>query len=261
MALESESMYRRFGGLALPVRGTSIGETGLASLDPGRDFLLEYFAAAINSELTEVWVAVVGNLPAGHPMKTAPVRPVRDTFPDEPTEVALTQRKSRFPLLAVNRSGRARYERQTLEIARRVQPWMLHYILGPLDVIDQRQLKDICVAVADVVEGAIEMRLHGGYQSGALQFFSDDPNDPFRGRHFSSIRFDGYDGPGQAVFGGDNSSIVYWAIEMQLETHELGSYIVEAEGDLDAADITAGVGGGEGLTPALVIAATDQDPH
>lgn len=261
MPLETDSMFERLGGLELPVRTAEIDGSGLASLDPGRDLLLELFAAAINSELSEAWTATCATLPAAHPFREAPVTPVRDTLPDEPTEQILRQRVGRFPMLAIHRSGIGRYEQMSLEITRLVQPWTLHYILGPLDIIDQRKLKDACVAVAKIVALVVRRRGHASFQSGALQFFSGDEEEPFRGSQFASIRIDSHEGPGQAAFGGEASTTMYWAMEIKLETTETSGYDPEAEGDLDAMDLTVGVGGDEGITPALVIGASDQDPQ
>jgi len=258
MSLETESMFERFGGLDLPVRTADIGASGLAALDPQRDRLLELFAAAINSELTEAWTAALANV--GGPRDRLGASPVSDKLPDEPTEQALTQRVTKFPVLAIHRQGTGSYEEQTLEITRLKQPWGLHYILGPLDLIDARQLKDVCVAVAKIVAGVVRRRGHKAFEGGALQFFGD--NSPDEPSPFTSVKLVSHEGPGQAVFAGNDSKLTFWAIEMRLETTEVASFDSDAEGsDFDSADITVGVGGGEGLTPSLIIAKTDQDPN
>lgn len=258
MPLETDSLFQRLGGLESPFRATGLRTGGFAALDPQRDVLLELFAAAINAELGEAWTALCEAFPL--PRDKFGASPVTDKLPDEPTEQLLTQRKSKFPLLAIHRSGSGVYEPATLEVMRLRQPWSLHYILGPLDAIDARQFKDVCVAVAKIVALVIKRRGHQAYQSGALQFFG--PGSPNTPAPFSSVRLVSHEGPGQAVFGGDTSTTIFWAIEMRLETTEISSDVEDANGgDLDAADITVAVGGSEGLLPAMIIAKTDQDPN
>lgn len=254
MPLEADSMYERLGGLELPVRGSSIGQTGLASLDPSRDLLLELFKSAINSELGEAWAKVTQAIGT---RKGLGDLPVFDTLPDEPSEQLMQQRKAGFPLLALHRSGAAQYEPFTLEITRLVQPWTLHYILGPLDIIDGRQLKDICVAVGKIVALVVRRRGHQSFQGGALQFFGDAaPTNP---SPLTSLRLVSHEGPGQAVFAQENGATMYWAIELRLESTEVSSYVEGAHGGLiDGIDITVGVGG-EDILPAVIIASSDTD--
>jgi hypothetical protein len=258
MPLENESLYQKLGGLDLPVMAGDVGVSGLAALDPGRDLLLALFASAINSELGDAWTVALGNV--GGARANLGASPVTDTLPDEPTEAVLQQRKCRFPLLALHRSGTGNYDQVTLELGRLTQPWTLHYILGPLDVIDARQLKDVCVAVAKIVALVIRKRGHKSYQNGALQFFG--ANSPDDASPFTSLRIVSHEGPGQAAFGGDTSSTIYWAIEIRLESTEVTS---DAEGadscDLEGMSLTVGLGGGEGVLPSAIVAKTDSDPN
>lgn len=244
----SESSLETFGGLTLPAVEDDSTDT-LASLDPARDALLAFFAAAINSELGAAWSAITGMLQVGHRLDGT--QPVQSTFPDEPTEQYLTQVKKAFPLLALHRSGTGTYTQLTLETIRLVHPWKLYYILGPIDVIDSRKLKDVCVAVAKVIAIVIRDRKHQAYESGALQFFD----------YFTSIRTVSHEGPGQAAYAGDKSTTIYWAIEINLETVERSGYVDGSQGsDFEAMDIIANVGGDGGIQPALVLGATDADP-
>jgi hypothetical protein len=255
--LEADSVFERLGDLEFPFRAPAPGALGgLASLDPSRDLLLELFQSAINSELGPAWAQVIGNL--GGQRENLGLQPVSDVLPEEPTEQLLRQRKSTFPLLAIHRSGTATYESFTLEITRLVQPWTLHYILGPLDIIDGRQLKDICVAVAKLVALVIRKRGHQSFQGGALQFFGELAAD--QPSPLSSLRLVNHEGPGQAVFGSDGGATMYWAIEMHLESGEISSYVEDGQAcALDAADINAGAGTGGEILPAVVLAATDNE--
>lgn len=253
MPIEAESMYERFGALKLPLRADDISDSGLASLDPSRDLLLDLFASAINSELGEVYAKVrleVAN------RETLGDLPVSDTLPDEPSQANMQQRKGLFPMLALHRAGTAQYEQYTLEITRIVQPWSLHYILGPLDLIDGRKLKDICSAIPKIVAMVIRRRGHASFQGGALQFFGEE--SPSQPSPLSSVRIVSHEGPGQAVFG--ESATIYWAVEMKLESTETSGYVEEAQGtDLDGATMSVSVGGGEGLLPDMIIAKTDPE--
>lgn len=253
--LETDSVFERLGDLELPFRASQVGDTGLASLDPSRDLLLELFESAINSELGDAFQKI---RQATGELENFGWLPVSDKLPDEPTEQLLRQRKSLFPLLAIHRSGTATYESFTLEITRLLQPWTLHYILGPLDIIDGRQLKDICVAVAKVVALVIRKRGHQSFQNGALQFSGDHaPDQP---SPLTSLRLVNHEGPAQAVFGGTGSATMYWAIEMHLESGEISSYVEDGQaGPLDAADLAVGAGSGGEILPNVVLAATDND--
>jgi hypothetical protein len=226
----SESMLETMGGLSLPAVEDSDNST-LASLDPGRDILLALFAAAINSELGAAWTAVTNTLGVGH--RLYGTSPVQDTLPDEPTEQVLTQRKTGFPLLALHRTGSGTFEDMTMEITRLTQPWKLHYVLGPLDIIDSRKLKDVCIAAGKVVALTLRERKHLAYEDGDLQF--EDV--------FSSIRVVSQEGPTQAGFGGSEDSTMYWAIALNLETTEISDDVEGSTGLLDAADFIFGVGG------------------
>jgi hypothetical protein len=244
----SESMLQTMGGLTLPAVEDSDNDT-LASLDPARDQLLAFFAAAINSELGAAWTAVTDTLGASH--RLYGTSPVQDTLPDEPTEQFLTQRKTGFPLLALHRVGTGQYQRLTLELTRLVQPWKLYYILGPLDIIDVRKLKDVCVAVGKIVALATHTRKHKAYDDEALQFFD----------LFTSVRVVSHEGPGQAAYAGDSSTTIFWAIEINLETVERSGYVEGSEGsDAEALDVIAGVGGDEGIQPELVLGSSDAEP-
>lgn len=250
---DSDRTFATFGDLELPVRAADISESGLAALDPSRDLLLELFQAAINADLGEAFAAA--REPLGYREQLGEL-PVSDVLPGEPTEQNMRQRVGRFPLLALHRSGVGQYAMHTLELGRLTQPWSLHYILGPLDIIEGRQLKDICVAVAKVVATAIRKRGHQAFMDGALQFFGS--GSPGRFSPLTSVRIVSHEGPGQAVFGDPNGATMYWAIEMQLETTELLSEDPDAEGDLESTSLTVAVGGSdEGTTPDFII--VDQD--
>jgi hypothetical protein len=249
MPVQTESLYQSFGGTTFPTTAADVTDT-LVSLDPGRDLLLELFASAINSELGEVWTAVTGTMGTSHPF--AGTTPVQGKLPEEPTRQNLTSLKKGFPLLALHRDPEeeTKYEPYTLEVDKLTQQWKLHYILGPLDVIDQRKLKDIGQAVAKIVKLVIKKRGHPSYQSGALQFFGDTGS-------FSRVDLLSSKGPTQAGFGEGSDTTIYWSMLMKLETEELSSFVEGSLAEVEAADISVGIGGGEGILPDAISAQTD----
>lgn len=245
----SESLLQSFGALELPAVENAADGT-LASLDPGRDQLLALFKAAINSELGAAWAAVVDGTRFG---EAATPLPVMDTLPARPTEQTLTQRRSDWPLLCLHRDGRGTFEDHTIGNRRLTQPWKLHWIVGPIDLIDQRKVLDAGQAIAKVIDLVIQQRGHLAYEGGALQFFTNTSS-------FAGVDLKGYQGPDQAGFAGDRSTTFFWAVELDLETVEVSNYREGSFGLVDALDVTAGVGGGEGVQPALVIGSSDAEP-
>jgi hypothetical protein len=245
----AESMLQKFGGLVLPPSGDA--ETGGASLDPARDMLLEFFQAVINSELGDAWVVATAGLPGNHPVGKS-ATPVAWCYPDEPTQQVLTQAKVAFPILALHRSGAGTFGDYGLERDKLTQPWRLHYIVGPLDVCDQRKLKDFGVAAAKCIRLAIRQRRHKAYQNGALQFFSD--TSALAGVELQSFEV------GPAVFTGGDSGSPFWAAEMVLETVELSGWVEGSEeSGLDGMDLVVGVGDEHEIAPALVLGSTDSE--
>ena len=245
----AESMLQKFGGLVLPPSGDA--ETGGASLDPARDMLLEFFQAVINSELGDAWTTSTAGLPADHLVGKS-VAPIALCYPDEPTQQLLTQARVAFPILALHRSGTGVFGDYGFERDKLTQTWRLHYILGPLDVIDRRKLKDFGVAAAKAIRLAIRQRKHKAYQDGALQFFGD--TSALAGVELQSFEV------GPAVFTGGDSGSPFWAAEMVLETVELSGWVEGSEeSELEGLDVVAGVGDEDEIAPALVLGSSDAE--
>ena len=240
----ADSLYQTFGALQFPASVDSESGT-LTSLDPARDQLLDFFKTAINSELTTAWQAVTDN-----PLGAAATAPVMDTYPGEPVQQAMTQRKGGWPLLALHRDGAGTFSDYTLERRRLTQNWKLHYILGPLDVIGERKIKDICVAIPKLLDLVIRERRHRSYQSGELQFFADTSG-------LAAVDLVSFE-TGQAVFaGGDESSTRFVACEMTLATIEYSGYVAGSEeSDLTGLDIAVGVGDESEILPDAILAST-----
>lgn len=247
-----ESLLQRFGGLQLPAEANETDST-LTSLDPARDTLLALFAAAINSELGAAWTAVVRDLPVDH--RLSGTSPVQSTLPFIPTEQHLLQVKKGFPILCLAREGRGEFADHGLELDKLTQPWKLHWIIGPLDVIDQRKILDIGQAIAKVLRLVIRKRGHKAYQSGALQFFDDTTP-------LSSVELTGFVGPAHAGYAGDASTVIFWAVEADLVTTEISADLEDSGGcDIDALDLMLGVGDETEIVPAMVIAQSDAEPE
>lgn len=248
----TQSLNESFGGLRLPVHAGDVTTT-LAPLEPGRDMLLELFSAALNAELTEAWHKVTQSIPSGQ--KIDRDKPVADTFPGEPTKQAFQERKPAFPLLALHPTGRGLYEPHLIGIRKLVQPWELHYILGPLDVADNRRLQDICRAASKIIERTTERGAHPGYKGGAQQFGGDDPAVSL----FGGIEVTGHEGPGGALVLGDEGSTPYYAITIFLTTVEYtGEDTSQTSVPLQGADYDMGIGGEPaGTIHGLLYANTD----
>jgi len=242
------SMVLTAGDLHLPVVAADFTTTA-TPLDPGRAKLAALFKAAINDELGEVWTKLTAGLTAGHPFYGT--TPVEDVLELEPTPKVMQERRPAWPLLCIHRTGTAQWSEHTLEIDKVVQPWALHYILGPLDIAGLRQFGDICVAVAKIVMAVIRRRGHASYESGALQFF------PGKGG-FASITMTSTEGPGQASFAGDEHRTVYYAMTLHLETMETNVDLAGEAGDFDAVDFDVSVGNDAESVPSLIQAASDQ---
>ncbi len=243
----SESLLQSFGKLQLPATQDTATNT-LASLDPGRDQLLALFQAAINSELGAAWTAVV----AGTKLQGKLL--CNDLLPSKPTEQALQQRKSDFPLLCLHRDGRGVAEDFTLERDKLTQPWKLHWILGPVDMIEQRKILDVGQAIFKVCRLVARQRKHRAYQNGALQFFGDTSA-------FASLDVTGYEGPDQAGFAGGEGKTYYWAVEIDITTTELSDYVEGSEeSSLEGADLRLHLGSDEGILPDAVLWSSDAEP-
>lgn len=249
----TQSLHETFGGLSLPV-GEEDVDTTLAPLDPGRDAMLALFAAALNAEFGAAWVKVAGQLRLD-PEKFDLENPVGDTYPGEPTPAVMQERKGKFPLMAVHRSGEHEYEAKTLELDQLRQPWEVHYILGPLSVEGVRKLYDVLISASKVLRRTVERRGHPAYLDGEEIFFPDGLAP------FSTCEVRGGQ-MGQAHFAGDEKQTPYYALTLRLETTEIARVTEGSDGGpFIATDYSFGIGdgpGGEGVIHGLLYATTDQ---
>jgi len=253
-----DSIFQGFGALKFPLNSDDITD-GLTPLDPARKILIDLFEAAINAELGNVWQKVVGRSAA--PAITGQLdggnaHPFFDTLPVafklelEPNATTLLQLKPKFPMLCVHRAGTGTFEPHTLEEDRLVQPWDVHYVLGPLDVADLRKVADICVPIAKLLRMVVRQRGHKSYQSGALQFF------PGAGG-LMAVDLESFEGPGQARFAGDESGTLYYAMTAHLKTSELTSDDNSVFPDAEGTDFQIGVGNQLEILPGLIYASSD----
>ena len=245
-----ESVFTSFGGLDLPVTDSDVTDS-LSSLDPARDRMLAWFAAAINAEFQSVWTEAIAALPSGHDLGAAPVQ---DTMPFEPTPRLMKERKASFPLLALHRTGRATFESLTLEEDRLTQNWNLHLILGTMGIDGQRRILDIASAVAKTIAVSIRCFGHPAYESGANQLEAGD---------IHSLELVASTGPAAARFDGDDDSPTYWAITLELVTTENTSPNIAHEKMIDGLDLDMDVGGAGSpdISPSFIVASSDQDPN
>jgi hypothetical protein len=152
----SDSLYRQWGAVALPLAATS--EADLSSLDPARDILLELFAAALISELTPRWANAV----AGTPLVGN--QPVQSKLPAIPDLDAMRQVYQAFPLLAVGRTDDPQTEDElTLWQNRITSRWSVNYILGPLELGNQLKLGDVLTEAARILSSVLHAGGHKAY--------------------------------------------------------------------------------------------------
>lgn len=246
----TDSVFTSFGALDLPVSDEDVSGS-LVSLDPARDRLLAWFAAAINAEFQSVWTEVLAALPSGHGLGA---NPVADTLPFEPTPRLMKERKAAWPLLALHRTGSPTFESLTLEDDRMTQNWQAHYILGPMDLEKQRRLLDLPQAIAKMLAVSIRCFGHPSYESGANQIEAAD---------LESLELVNMSGPGAARFDGDEDSTTYWAMSLELRSTENTEPNNANDQFLSGIDLTLNVGGAgsPSINPALIEAQTDEDPN
>jgi hypothetical protein len=231
----------------------------LNSADPAKRILADLFKAAINADTSAAWRNVVGY--AGGPSGLGSTHALYGTYPVngevlelEPDAVLMTQRRAKFPMLAIHRFGDGALEPFTLEESRFVQSWLLHWVMGPGDTAEAHKLLGIAVEIRRLVERVIRAKGHPAYQDGASVFGGASG--------IGGITLARTQGPGQAKFGDSDEGTIFWAYTLELRITEYSDEQVnplDYVGDLEAADFNIGVGGGEGVIGGLFPVSTDVD--
>lgn len=249
--MTANSLYRSVGALTLPLSDTD--ETTAASLDPGRDILLDLLAAALNDELAARWPdASAGTALAG-------TNPVQSTCPDELDPQYLQTTEHPFPALAVYRNGQGSWEELDEGQAQLVWGFSVDYVLGPLTTGERRKMADFLFAAAAVMLLTIDRGGHRAYATtpGYPQFPKLVLGPGTGTANFSSCRVEPNSlQRGAAAFSNDETK--YWALSFNVRTTEL-----EADNENDPRNITyggslltLGTGTDEGIIEDLVEAAT-----
>lgn len=243
------SAYQTFGKLSLPISEDDITDS-FSVLDPVRDRLLALFTAAVNDEFGSAWTTVTATLPTGS--KLIGTSPVQDSHPGEPTQSLMTTRKAGFPLLCLHRTGEPVFEQYLMDQDKLTSQWHMHWILGPLDLEEQRKLLDLGQAIGKLVKMVERDFGHRSYESGANQFESATGG-------LMSLRLLTHTQPGAAGFADDDQNLTYWAVRYTLETTELVTDLTDHEADLEGLDFSADVGGANeaDISPDFVQASTD----
>lgn len=155
----AQSLHRKFGAVELPL--VSEGQADFTFLDPARDILLELFATAIGCELAPVWDDAVARSPL---LQTKP--PVAQKLPSLPSPEVMAQAKFEFPLLSVGRAERpARREDYTLDQDKLIWRWDVDYILGPLALQSELQVRDVLQFIVKVVTATVRQGGHRAYSA------------------------------------------------------------------------------------------------
>ena len=239
--MTANSLYRTVGGLALPLEDT--GESTGASLDPGRDILLDLLAAALNDELAARWSSAT----PGTPLEGT--NPVQTTEADELDSQLLQTKEIKFPVLAVYRNGQGSWDDFSLDTERLNWGFSVDYVLGPLTAGERRRMGDFLYAALLIMGETIKRGGHRAYatQPGrtwqpklVLGPGSDTAN-------FSSVRI----APnsiqrGAASFSG--SDVKYWALSFNVEATEIDSHTEGDPRSNDYAGVNATLGTGTIVT-------------
>lgn len=206
--------FNRFSG-ALHLPTTTTGETTLESLDPAQEILIALFKKAIETELGPRWAAAANGTPlAGHPVVAA-------TLDQEPTQEHLQQEPTKFPMLAVYRTGEVEVEQLSLSIDEVTQRWGVDYVLGPLDVASKRKVGGALDAVAKTINEVVRV---GGHPAYGMDQGNVQPKQVLTTSgqgccDFASVRVVGWS-TGQAAFATEGQGPTYWWMTLQLETTE-----------------------------------------
>lgn len=212
------SLYEKFGALGLPLADSTAGT--FTSLDPGRDVLLNVFAAALNDELAAVWTAALLT-----PLENS--APVKTKFGLEPNQDLLGSTKVTFPALFVYRSTEtAATDEHTLWQERITQPWGVDYMLGPLTAGDDRKFRDVLIAAVKIIKLTVRRGGHRAYAetNGVANLVLIGPPTGF-----STVRVVNFQ-LGRASF--SEAGPAYHSLSLRLETTELDGFVDGADGEL-----------------------------
>lgn len=245
-----DSIYQRLGGTSFPFEATGVDNTELTfePLDPGKTLLLALLKAAINYEFSAAWTKVTNSLPTAHHLRGT--SPVQDTITRQPDSKALTQTKRAFPLLALHRTGEAKYSKFSATNRQREQEWMLHYILGPLDDGAWAKVQDHLLGVDSLVDLVCFRKGHPAYASYTV--FGDD-------QLFTQVEHTtGESGAAKTP----DSDDMFFGLLMGLRTVEVSEQNLGAFEDGSGGTLTVGVGSEtDGILPQVVIGDTDYPPR
>jgi hypothetical protein len=214
-----EFLYRRVGVTDFPFTAAPVLAAG-GIVDKIQEVLLGLFSTAITSELQDAFQA------ASAPTPLAGSLVVADTWPGLLTPQVMKQRKAGFPLLSVGWLGSAEWSEHTLSIDKVTRKWAVDYVLGPLDVGSAQRLESILHKVGTLLQLTCRNRGHKSFRNGAV-LWGSDTDEPI-----STIWWDSHEA-GQASFGSDNESPIYYALSGRITTTEIDS-------DLDVYDDLTG---------------------
>lgn len=204
----SQSMHNGFGATRFPIPDTI---ESAYDVDPGQATILGLIEAAINAELGDAWLKMLGELPANHPLtRDGSTKPVGTALPFEVIPQHMTQWKARWPVLAAYREGEPEFGWMSTERRQLTQQWSVDWIIGPLDAGQIIRLGRFAVAVARIIDAVISRGYHPAYNGGARQFFGQ----------FANIETKSIQGPGIAQSLTEESGGGYYGLTVTLESVE-----------------------------------------
>lgn len=240
---DSDFLHQRLGDVSAPIFGRDVENAQLFSVcDPATDKLIALFKAAINQELAHHQTAAASDSPwyvARVGTRLASAMPVADTLYQQPTKSALRAATWEFPLLCVYRIESVDDE-ATLWKERTAWTWGVDYILGDLNIEEQRKLGAALTYVHHVLKLVVAKQGHPAYESGALQFGTGKGG--FDAVQITKAQL------GPAEFGEQGEGFIMHALHLDLLTTETDEPTDE-EAPLAGMSLSLGLGGGEGVVP------------
>lgn len=244
----TEYLWDQSGGTKFPTQSQNLNPAALTfeGIDPALETLSALFVAAIRAEFGEVWPTICASLPRGAVLKDS-LEPVGAVLKIEPNARILTELKCGWPLFAIHRTGSAEFIDLSIQKEALTQPWLVHYILGPLTAGEAHKLAPLLQAVGKLIHRVIRLRAHPNYKGGALQF-GEGAGD------LCNIVCKGFESGAARVAEDDPAS--FYAVAISIETTETVKSLYDGP-EFQGLDGNLNVGDSGELTNSLVQFNTD----
>lgn len=198
------SLYVQVGAAELPASPDLITKSIREATDPAHEVIIGLLTTALNTELQAAYDVVKGSTPLdGYVVNTAVYF--------DPTPVLAKGQKLKFPMLSVHRES-SQIQKFTIEKARKITTWKIHFALGELSLADMGKIKHLLEGVENVIIETIERGGHPEYMDGYRVLSSECK---FYSAQISQSQY----GHWETITGGD-SLIEIPVIVIDMITHE-----------------------------------------